>query len=951
MESPFKFLDSYTREDSEIFFGRDLEVEEVYSKVFQAKTLFLYGESGTGKSSLINCGLANKFKDSDWLPINIRRGSDINESLIQELKRLTLTEVKNLNGSFSKNLFKYTRSLYLDYFKPIYFIFDQFEELYLMGTKGEWKEFVSGIKSLADRDLQVHFIFVIRAEYLHFMTELEEDLPDIFNNKLRIEKITRLKAKDCIEGPAKVYDIQLEDGFSDMLFDQLSPDSNEIELTYLQVFLDRVYKKACESSENGQILFSKDLLDDIGMVNDVLSDFLDEQIDTIDDKESTLLVLKSFVTVEGTKRQASIEDVMNFSKSIGQPLTYEIAESKIRSLLERRILKELPDTDNYELRHDALASKIFEKITLRERELIEVRQFLEYGLAEYQKRGFLLNELDLTYIKPHLEVLDLSDELKEFVRESLKSAGKKQRFRKRVIAIIVIIIALSITSLWGFFYAQRQKAEAVGQKTIAEQNAIAAKRQKEIAEQNEDMALFSKQRAELSAEEAKIQAELANQQQTIANEERLIAQSSQEEAELQRQIALLEKDSAESARFQAVRYLQEANREREKSERLSMQSLARSLGIKAAQLPDLELKSLLALQAYLFNQQYDGYLYQADIYNGLYQAFKQAEGADFNQLKVHTSAITQIHHTGDRIYTTGSDGMLISWSSDLSQRKTLANTGMINNTMAISPDQSKIAIGTATSTIFIYDAANGDLISRYTGHNGEVWEVLFVDDNLLISSGKDKKILQWDVRNGSNQEVKQLTSDAHAIAFSRKGNVLVLGLKTGMIHELSTATMQDREIGGRFGDMVTCLVFNHDNSMLAVGYESGTIQLLNADQFQLLETLPGHTAHVTDIKFSDDDKLLISGSYDRRSLIWNLAKIKEQPISLTDHDSFVWAVGFSPSGKEVISGELNGTMRKYNVEMDRYANQLCDQVSRNMTKKEWQTFVRDDIPYKTTCMK
>jgi len=74
VESPFKFLDSYAIEDNDIFFGRDLEIEEVYNKVFQNKTLFVYGESGTGKSSLINCGLANKFKDTDWLPVNVRRG-------------------------------------------------------------------------------------------------------------------------------------------------------------------------------------------------------------------------------------------------------------------------------------------------------------------------------------------------------------------------------------------------------------------------------------------------------------------------------------------------------------------------------------------------------------------------------------------------------------------------------------------------------------------------------------------------------------------------------------------------------------------------------------------------------------------------------------------------------------------------------------------------------------
>ena len=87
MKSPFKFLDSFTKEDKEIFFGRDAETEELYQKIFESKLLLVYGVSGTGKSSLIQCGLANKFQDSDWFPINIRRGGNINDSLYHAISK------------------------------------------------------------------------------------------------------------------------------------------------------------------------------------------------------------------------------------------------------------------------------------------------------------------------------------------------------------------------------------------------------------------------------------------------------------------------------------------------------------------------------------------------------------------------------------------------------------------------------------------------------------------------------------------------------------------------------------------------------------------------------------------------------------------------------------------------------------------------------------------------
>ena len=91
--SPYKFLDAYTKEDRDIFFGREKETEELYQNIFESKLILLYGVSGTGKTSLINCGLANKFEESDWLPVNIRRGPDINTSLREQLINLSLSTI------------------------------------------------------------------------------------------------------------------------------------------------------------------------------------------------------------------------------------------------------------------------------------------------------------------------------------------------------------------------------------------------------------------------------------------------------------------------------------------------------------------------------------------------------------------------------------------------------------------------------------------------------------------------------------------------------------------------------------------------------------------------------------------------------------------------------------------------------------------------------------------
>src|ERR1039457_1812447 len=127
-KSPFKFLDSYTSEDKDIFFGREKEVEELYYKILDGNLLIVYGTSGSGKTSLIQCGLASKFQDADWMPVIVRRGNNINVSLKKTLQQVANTPLKEKN-----TLKEDIRSVYLDHFKPIYLLFDQFEELFIFG--------------------------------------------------------------------------------------------------------------------------------------------------------------------------------------------------------------------------------------------------------------------------------------------------------------------------------------------------------------------------------------------------------------------------------------------------------------------------------------------------------------------------------------------------------------------------------------------------------------------------------------------------------------------------------------------------------------------------------------------------------------------------------------------------------------------------------------------------
>jgi hypothetical protein len=85
LKTPFKFLDSYQKEDYDIFFGREKETEGLYNALSGVKHLLVYGPSGAGKTSLVECGLRNQFSDADWFALTIRRGSNINTAFYERI--------------------------------------------------------------------------------------------------------------------------------------------------------------------------------------------------------------------------------------------------------------------------------------------------------------------------------------------------------------------------------------------------------------------------------------------------------------------------------------------------------------------------------------------------------------------------------------------------------------------------------------------------------------------------------------------------------------------------------------------------------------------------------------------------------------------------------------------------------------------------------------------------
>ena len=202
MKSPFKFLDAFTLKDKDAFFGRDQEIDTLYSLVYKTPMVLVYGLSGTGKTSLIQCGLANRFDGPDWYPVFIRRNNNINTS--------TNAVLRNALGNQTKETVAENISLLLrKTLRPVYLLFDQFEELFILGKEEEQKVFMESIRELLDAQLPCKIMLIMREEYIGQLYAYETLIPELFDHRFRVEPMGPNKVKSVISSSFDKFNIHL----------------------------------------------------------------------------------------------------------------------------------------------------------------------------------------------------------------------------------------------------------------------------------------------------------------------------------------------------------------------------------------------------------------------------------------------------------------------------------------------------------------------------------------------------------------------------------------------------------------------------------------------------------------------------------------------------------------------------------------------------------------------
>ncbi len=470
MISPFKVLEAYGRKDKEIFFGRDAEIQLLFKKTTESNLVLVYGASGTGKTSLVHCGLPICFSSDDWLPLHVRRKDHIGTAILEETNKYLQRKLKPHTP-----LHLAIKALHMTFFRPVYVIIDQFEELYISGSREEQSQFYDFVQTVLSSEYNCKVILVMREEYLADLSEFEERVPQLFDYRVRVEKMRRTNAKEVILKSAEAFNIEVEypDETADLIVSQVAEERSLIELTYLQIYLDRLYELAkrkqgvlagytntINSNWTEPTTFTPELVKELSTIGDVLGEYLEEQVKKVQNRLTKIeerqvwTILNLLVTEDGTRVSMDLHEATNLMYSHGaskENITFcldELSKVRIIHLSEQRV----------ELAHDSLALKIVERLTTEEKNLSKAKEILQTGLKTYQNTGEVLTKNSLSLIDPHLDTLQLSDEEEELIKKS-KRRAKVNRIIKTVL-IAIVIFMLAVLAAW----ALRERSIAINTK-------------------------------------------------------------------------------------------------------------------------------------------------------------------------------------------------------------------------------------------------------------------------------------------------------------------------------------------------------------------------------------------------------------------------------------------------------------------------------------------------------
>ena len=410
---PYKFLDYYSETDSDLFFGRESEIESLCSKILAHRSLILYGRSGVGKSSIVHAGIVPVLKKEGPIVTVLRAFHNPAEDLIEFLRN-TILENKSADIQDLQVLKRELAG------KNIILIFDQFEEFFSSPSLELQQNFISILEILSKIETSIiKMVFVIREDQLAEMSALKSVFPDIFVNEYRLLKLSPSQAARAMTEPSRRMNYIFEDALVTTVLADLS-DEDSIDPPQLQIVCDALF-----DFRNSSSLISLSSYQTLGGAAKILSEYLDRVIQRFDSSENEFAksILLTLISDDNQRLVLPQNTLINLLNSDTDDPGK--AHAVIAHLSEARLIRALREEGEiwFELTHDFLVPEILRWQSEEMLILKRLQAIMERARHNYESHQLLMDEETLELVLPQGEQLRLTETQRELLIQSILSCA------------------------------------------------------------------------------------------------------------------------------------------------------------------------------------------------------------------------------------------------------------------------------------------------------------------------------------------------------------------------------------------------------------------------------------------------------------------------------------------------------------------------------------------------
>lgn len=927
--NPFPGLRPFSTSESHLFFGREGQSQNVLKFLADNKFVALLGTSGSGKSSLMYCGVIPFLQGgfiakagANWQIITTRPGQspikNLSDSLFEHLEKndsnnkLMDSFIYSTLTSSSVGLTEVLKQIPRKSDENILLLIDQFEELFrfkrIKNSVETLNEVLAYIKlileTLNQDEVPSYIVITMRSDFLGECAQFQDLTKLINDSHYLIPQMTRDDFRQAIEGPVAVGGGRI----TPLLVQQLLNDlgDNPDQLPALQHALMRTWDSWVKSGHTDEPIDVRDY-DNIGRLEKALSEHANEAYNELDARQKDICqgLFKTLTEKggdsKGVRRPTAISEIAEITMATPQEIMDVVDHFRCagRSFLSPAMPTPLSPDTVVDISHESLM-RIWDKLILWVNEEYEAVQMYKRLAASAEKYHIGETSLwrppdlqlalnwrnkqkpTLTWAKRHNPAFErtmvfLETSQHEYQLEEENKINQQRKALKRSKIIAIGVSAAAIVCIYLAINAFIQKQQAEEQTIIAQNEKIEADRQRKLADEQKVI-------AEEQTEIAKQKEAEALEQKEIADRQKVMAEQSANEAKRQQKIADQKSIEASEQRKKAEQSAQVAEQQRivaeqasQQAQKLRMLSISQSMAVKSLQINiDTMLRALVAYQSYEFNKEFGGSEFNADVYNGLYFAQNYLYSNEYTDYNGHAGSVKSIavSSKSQELFSTSSDGNILVWNEADHNNELVDNSSRINRLLLLDKDEKALVVGMSDGSLMSYDLNEKSYKSATL--------TKFSEPVLGVAYISDEEILASDLK-GTLKRINVATANVDSLSVTMAlKNMQKIGKYVYAVTEDSKLAIID--VDNNFETSFLCVKTSEDRktvSMVGIDKESAVV---DSDK------------EIKAFAYDENSKTIATGDKNGNVYVWNIEDMTLVK-QLNGHNARINSMQFSPDGK------------------------------------------------------